>query len=574
MTTDLTILHLNDTHSQFDEQAVKFTLPVLSRPIYIQCGGFSRVATVFKQIKEQASMSGTPVLCFHAGDCFQGSQYFSLYKGKANAVLWNAIGIDAMALGNHELDMGNRLVADFLDLIDFPVLAANWDLSHEDPNKANPLALKTNLLCYDSDKQCGQFLVHGKGKERIAVFGLTLENMAQVASPDPDTLFLPIVDVAEKTIAEIHRQGIQRIIVLSHLGYERDKWLALAVTDIDLIIGGHTHTFQGDFQSLGLGEKDQYALTVGSTVVVQSGCNALLLGQLSVTFDDDDVLQTLSANNQWLLGHQFSYAADGSDPLSDEDLQQALEYLLQQESVAFYEKDLVVEQLLDQQYRPALIQSQQRILTTVTEPLRHVRVPDNRGGSDVAPWVAESFLWCARHQGIPTDVAIHNAGGVRASLNAGKLSEADVSGKLLPFAIDIMTYRLAGKHLRLMLEGAINNAVDNGVEGTGTGSFPYVAGCRFSYRCCAEEGKRIQTLDIFIDDRWSAIEDDRIYGVVSSAYTVMGKEGYHEILQMESAPYDLNITMAEAFCEYVQHQIELTKPMESFVHYIPCEGCE
>ncbi|MFA0521906.1 bifunctional metallophosphatase/5'-nucleotidase, partial [Vibrio sp. 10N.222.55.E8] len=89
------------------------------------------------QIEQDAQRQKIGTLFLHAGDCFQGTLYFSLFKGRANADLLNALNIDAMTLGNHELDMGNEPVAIFAKRIQFPLLAGNWNLSNEDINKAH-----------------------------------------------------------------------------------------------------------------------------------------------------------------------------------------------------------------------------------------------------------------------------------------------------------------------------------------------------------------------------------------------------------------------------------------------------
>lgn len=77
------------------------------------------------------------------------------------------------------------------------------------------------------------------------------------------------------------------------------------------------------------------------------------------------------------------------------------------------------------------------------------------------------------------EFAIHNAGGVRNSLNVGNVSVADIAGKLLPFAVPIGVYQLKGKDIAAALEGAINNATNNGVVGTGDGSYPYTFNLNF-----------------------------------------------------------------------------------------------
>ncbi|NMV26763.1 bifunctional metallophosphatase/5'-nucleotidase, partial [Vibrio parahaemolyticus] len=101
------------THSYFEPTSLQLKLKInneLTLEPYLSDGGFSRIATRVEQLRDDAQRQGRGMLFLHAGDCFQGTLYFSLFKGKANADLLNALKIDAMALGNHELDMGNEPV--------------------------------------------------------------------------------------------------------------------------------------------------------------------------------------------------------------------------------------------------------------------------------------------------------------------------------------------------------------------------------------------------------------------------------------------------------------------------------
>ncbi|GAL02899.1 5'-nucleotidase [Photobacterium aphoticum] len=573
----ITIAHINDTHSHFEPSSISLQLPneVLNADmsVFASCGGFSRVSSAVKDVKRQAHLKDREFMFVHGGDCFQGTLYFSLYKGVANAHLLNAIGVEAMALGNHELDMGNGIVADFMDQAHFPLLAGNWDLSNENPHKPNPLAPKNNVLAYDAELGHARYLVKDVDGEPVALFGLAIENMAGIANPDPDTTFRNVVDVATSTIAALHEAGINKIIVLSHLGYDRDLELAETVSGIGAIIGGHTHTMLGDFSRIGYGVTDEYPYLVEKTktYVVQAGCNALALGQLEIDFNADGSVASASGINQLLLGRQFTLDASRSEHLDESSHEAVKQYLLQEPSVRFCIKDPLIENLLNEHYRPAVRQLQTQHVATITEPLRHTRIPDAKGGSQIAPLVVDSFVWQARQQGVPVDFGIHNAGGVRASLHQGPITSADIAGRLLPFAIGLMTYEVTGKQIRLALEGAINNAIDNGVEGTGSGSFPYTSHLRYTYECCAKAGLRIQHLQLKRGDAWEDVDDTAMYVSVSSGYTATGKEGYDALLDETKEPVALNVTMAEAFEGFARFYGELSAPTESLVDYHPCE---
>ncbi|WP_036832479.1 bifunctional metallophosphatase/5'-nucleotidase [Photobacterium sanctipauli] len=571
----ITIAHINDTHSHFEPSSISLTLPhdVLHSElsVFASCGGFSRVSSAVQDVKRQAHLHDREFMFVHAGDCFQGTLYFSLYKGVANARLLNAIGVEAMALGNHELDMGNTVVADFMDLTNFPLLAGNWDLSQELQDKTNPLAPKSNVLAYDNESGCAKYLVKDVAGEPVAMFGLAIENMAGIANPDSDTQFLNVVEVANRTVATLRAKGINKVVVLSHLGYERDLELAKEIDGLGAIIGGHTHTMQGDFSNIGYGVTDSYGQMISGTCVVQAGCNALALGQLELDFNADGTVAKAAGINQLLLGRQFTLDASRSEHLDSNSHDAVKAYLSSQPNVRFCIKDPHIENLLNSDYRPAVRKLQTQTVADIAEPLRHVRIPDHKGGSQIAPLIVDSFVWKARKLGYAVDFGIHNAGGVRASLHKGTITSADISGRLLPFAIGLMVYQVKGRQVRAALEGAIDNAIDNGVEGTGSGSFPYTSHLRFTYRCCAEQGSRIEQLQRLHDGQWYDLEDEEVYTSVSSGYTATGKEGYGALLDYVVEPVAINCTMAEAFEAFANHQGELSAPQQLLSHFIPCE---
>lgn len=574
----ITFAHINDTHSNFEPSAISLSLSpdVLNSEtsVYASCGGFSRLCSAVTEIKREALLHQREFMFLHAGDCFQGTLYFSLYKGMANAVLLNAIGVEAMALGNHELDMGNDIVADFLDHTAFPLLAGNWDLSQEDQTKRNPLRNKDNVYAYDNATQSAHYLIKNVHGEPVAIFGLAIENMAGIANPDPDTSFRNVATVTKNTIALLKEKGINKIIVLSHLGYDRDLSLAQEVEGIGAIIGGHSHTMQGDFTNVGYGKTDTYAFMVNNTCVVQAGCNALALGQLTIAFSADGRVESATGCNQLLLGRKFTIDAGRTQHLDHDNHNKVRDYLLNQPNIRFVVKDPRIEDILNQHYRPAVRALQTDKIASINEPLRHIRVPDAKGPSDIAPWVVKSFVWQARELGHHVDFGIHNAGGVRCSFNPGEITPADVAGRLLPFAIGIMMYSVRGLRIRQALEGAIDNATNNDIEGTGDGSFPYVADLRYVYRCGAPSGQRIESLEYYTNGQWLAVDDDAVYTSVSSGYTAAGKEGYAPLLDYVTEPQALNVTMADAFEAFAKQQCTFDKPSENLTVFIPCDNRE
>ncbi|WP_434361634.1 bifunctional metallophosphatase/5'-nucleotidase [Parasalinivibrio latis] len=566
----LTIAHLNDTHSHLESYPLCLRVQGESVPVYVNCGGFPRIANALKKTKEIAEGQGREFLFLHAGDCFQGTLYYSLFRGEADAALLNYIKPDAMTLGNHELDLGNQNFAEFMEKISFPVLAGNWDLSNEAVHRNYRLADLENLLTYNADDRCANYLLKSFGSFKVAIVGLTLEKMAEIAHPEPDTPFLPVEQVARQTLEHLKNEGVNSVILLSHLGYESDLKLAEKVPGFTAIIGGHTHTLQGDFSDLGLSVEEPYARRVGSTVIVQAGCYGMALGVLDIDFSSDGTVTSVSGGNRLLIGQRLTLETNADSSLDENAYTRIRRKIESRPDVMIVKSDPGAKAIINDRFKPAVDKWRGEVVATTDIPLRHIRIPDAQGGSQLAPLVCKAFLEGARQEGWDVDFAIHNAGGVRTSILPGKITAADIAGRLLPFTIDVMVYRVTGRQIRAALEGAINNATNNGVEGTGSGSFPYTAGLRYSYQGCNPIGDRVTKLDVFRCGKWERVDDNSLYLGASSSYTSNGKEGYLPLSQGVTAPESTGISMAESFIRWARKKGTLTPETENLVDYNPC----
>ncbi|MBD1573518.1 bifunctional metallophosphatase/5'-nucleotidase [Vibrio sp. S17_S38] len=557
----LTLAHINDTHSYFEPTSLQLQITVDQQVVspYVSAGGFARIATRAEQLREQAQLQQRGFLFLHAGDCFQGTLYFSLFKGKANADMLNALKLDAMALGNHELDMGNEPVAHFLKRIEFPLLAGNWDVSNENPNKPFKVSDSDRLHSYVAAKKHAAWIEKEINGERIAIFSLALDKMADISTPDADTPFINSIEVAKATVAAIHHQGINNIILLSHLGYESDLELAAKVDGIGIVVGGHSHRLQGDFSTLGLTKDDDYGQKINDTYVVQAGFHAQTIGHCDITFDAYGRVSEFNGKNELLLGRRLCLDATLSQTHTDDAHEKACQYLRQHPHVVICKKNPYVHSILVDKYMPKVKALQQTIIGRTDYKLRHVRVPDENGSSEVAPLVAESFAFALNQKGHDIEFAIHNAGGVRTSLDPGDITIADIAGKLLPFAVPIGCYEIQGRYISQLLEGAINNALSNGVVGTGSGSYPYTHNLRFEYCSDKPLGLRIVKLEIYTFDingqqkTWQKVEATRYFKGTSSAYTMKGKEGYDAIVNMRQQGQVTSLSMADCFIEFLKY---------------------
>jgi len=219
----ITILHTNDTHSHIDP------FPD-NDPRFPGMGGFARRASLVKKIRSEEKN----VLLLDAGDVFQGSPYFNMYDGEVEFKLMSEMKYDAMTIGNHEFDNGLEGIATQLQNARFPLISSNYDFSDT--------VLAGKILPYKI------FVLDGA---IIGVFGLGIELEGLVSKKNyGDTRYLdPMVKAAETARLLKKDLNCDLVICLSHLGcsYKDQKISDVRMSkqskNIDLIIGGHTHTF-------------------------------------------------------------------------------------------------------------------------------------------------------------------------------------------------------------------------------------------------------------------------------------------------------------------------------------------
>ncbi|PKG57511.1 bifunctional metallophosphatase/5'-nucleotidase [Shewanella sp. Choline-02u-19] len=569
----LKLAHINDTHSHFDANRLQFTIfeQQQALTLYTHSGGYARIGYQLSQAKLSAKANQQSFLFLHGGDSFQGTLYFKEFKGKANSDLLNLLKPDAMVLGNHEIDAGNGPVLDFLNDIQFPLLAGNMDLSQESQHKTARLASHPNLYDYDNDTQTAKYILKPLQDKQVAIVGITLDQMKEIARPDEDTHFINAIETTRRTVAKLHAEGIVHIIVLSHLGLDQDKILAQDVDGISLIVGGHSHTLQGDFRELGLSNMP-YAERVNNTPIVHAGKYAENIGIADITFDDKGTVTDLNGGNHFMLDQQFILQAGEGEVSADNYL--AIRAKLDANPAIFWDgEDSVIQQAILKKYRPTLDALDNQILGFVPRNLIHTRLPSKAlpHGSEIAPLVSRSMFQETVDMGIEVDFALHNAGGVRQSLNKGQLSLAEVIGRILPFDLPLVTYQIQGRCLFEMLESAINAATNNSVIGTGAGSFPYTYGLKYFYDGRQTLGGRIIKLEIMRHvegiPQWFDIDPEQQYIGVSSAYTASGKEGYSPILQSSWQRSVETLTLAEAFIRFMARPETLVDVIEPQVHY-------
>ncbi len=558
--TRLCIAHLNDTHSHFEPSPLQLQIQTEEgqREAFASVGGFARIANRVEHWKAEAVKQQRDFLLLHAGDCFQGSLYFSLYKGEANVEMLNALAPDAMALGNHELDMGNGSFASFCRQMRFPLLAGNWNLSQEAKHKPFRFSEQPHVYSFQPATRSAKWIVKSCANAKVAIFGLSIDKMAEISAPDDDTPFESAIEVAQNTVRQIHQQGIRQIIVLSHLGYEGDKLLAESVDGIALIIGGHSHVLQGDFEDIGQAFVDEYGIMVNRTRIVQAGCHAMALGHCFIDLNAQGEVVAFSGHNELLIGRTLYRDAKHTVVLDSERSAPFVQLISGKKEFVQCPQHPQLASLLAEKFKPQVDALANQPLVLLSKPLKHRRIPhelsDPSTGSQVAPLVAQAFHFSMQSldvelNGLRPQFAIHNAGGVRGSLFEGIVTKADIAGKILPFTISVGCYTLKGIDLQAVLQGAVDNALSE--VGTGSGSFPYCYGLRFSL-VERDLQMQVENLQIMQNGTWGDVEAKQVYCGCSSAYTMTGREGYDAILKTQSESFVSELSMADCFIEYLQ----------------------
>ncbi|ETX30191.1 bifunctional metallophosphatase/5'-nucleotidase [Roseivivax isoporae] len=486
----LTVLHTNDFHDRFEPiSAYDSTCSAEDNAAGDCFGGIARLVTA---VGEARARAGDNVVLLDAGDQFQGSLYFSQYGGALAAEFMNQLAYDAMAVGNHEFDNGPEGLAEFLDLVEFPVLSANIDVSQN-----NRLAGRV-----------ADSAVLEVGGDRVGVVSVLAEDTPETSSPGDTVIFSPAADAAQAEIDRLTEDGVNKIILLTHVGFSADRRLAEALTGVDLIVGGHSHTLLSNTAE---GAEGAYPTEVNGVPIVQAYAYGKFLGEVSVTFDDAGEVTELTGEPILL---DASVAEDEAALARMQELAQPLEEL-RSEVVA--ESGDVIEG--------------DRTVCRAQE-------------CSMGNLVADAMLDRVADQGI--EVAIANSGGLRASIEAGEVTMGDVL-TVLPFQNTLSTFRVTGS----VLVEALENGASQMEEGAGR--FPQVAGMSFTVDPAAEVGSRISEVMV----GGAPIDPEKLYGVVSNNYVRNGGDGYAMFVDAQDA-YDFGPDLADVTAEYLSENSPYT----------------
>ena len=561
----LAILHINDHHSNLDESDASLRLRTGSddtrASVTVKLGGFPRVATAITELAARHEH----VLKLHAGDAITGTLYYTLSEGKADAALMNGVCFDAMAVGNHELDSGDAGLQTFIDHLwsapdcRTPVLSANLA-----PRAGSPLG---------SDSVRPSVVVE-RGGERIGIVGLTTAAKTQNASrPDPGTRLLDEADSAQREIDHLRAQGIDKIVLLSHLGYAQDQAIAAQLSGVDVIVGGDSHSLLGDdsLKTFGLSPAGAYPTAArnkdGDAVcVVQAWQYSAVVGELDVLFDGQGEVKSCAGQPHILIGSTLG-------TLAGDALAAARADLASQPALRVTEPDAAASAVLADYAsqvkafgaEPVAVAQQnlclRRVPGTRRDPSRSKLDGCNLDphviahGGDVQQLVAEAFLRQGQRFG-GADLSLQNGGGVRVDLAAGTVTVGHIY-TVLPFKNTLVALTLTGTEVRATLEDAMQSVVAGN-----TGSYPYAGALRWQVDLRQPLGQRIGALEHRnAQGQWVALDEAATYRMITNDFIAAGQDGYTTLGTLGADRREETfLAYADAFLQYARQNPTLTRP--------------
>jgi len=515
----MNILHINDHHSNVEEGSQALT--IAGQETEFTAGGFPRVSA---KIAERAAELDN-VLKLHAGDAITGTLYFTSFEGEADAELMNQVCFDAFALGNHEFDRGDAGLRKFLDLLDSgscstPVLAANVK-----PQVGTPLAP------FAEGDYIKPYVIKEMSGEQVGIIGIDIANKTRNSSSPADTTeFLDETETAQAMIDELEAVGVNKIILLTHYQYNNDLALAENLTGVDVIIGGDSHTLLGDFSDYGLTAAGPYPTertnADGDKVcVAQAWQYSRVVGELSVTWNENGVVESCSGTPHFLLGDAIVREDANGDEYTPEgtEAQAILNAVAADPQLSIVQPDATSAQILAY-YTDQLDTFRNQVVGTATEDLCLERIP----------------------------------GQGRSNLPSCAGTTDERGGDIANTLVDLT---MTGAEIRQVLNEAVDFA--NDPDGS-SGAYPYAAGLRWDVDMTRPAGGRLFDIEVKSRDetQWRPLEDNETLNVVTNSFTAGGRDGYITFgtVTDDGRAVDTFLDYAQSFVDYVLEQGTLSKP--------------
>ncbi|CUX01273.1 5'-nucleotidase [Agrobacterium fabacearum S56] len=493
---ELNILHINDFHSRI-ESINKFDSTCSAEEEgKNECfGGAARLLTAINQTRDALKAQGKNVLLLNAGDNFQGSLFYTTYKGTVEAEVLNAMKFDAMTVGNHEFDDSEDGLAGFLDKVQFPVVTANVVAS---------AASKIGDRVKPS-------IVLEVGGQKIGIVGAVANDTAELATPGPNITIAEDVAKISEQVQKLKGEGVNKIIALTHVGYPRDLEFIAKIPDVDVVVGGHSHTLLSNTDQKAEGPYPTVVDNPGGykVPVVQAGQYSKYLGDLRVVFDDSGVVKE-SKGDPILIDSSFK--PDEATLKRIDELKAPIEAL------------------------------KSKVVGTSEGPIEGDRKVCRVKECSMGNLVADATLARVKDQGVT--IAFANSGGLRSSIDSGDVSMGEVL-TVLPFQNTVATFQLKGEDIRAALENGVSQIDD------GAGRFMQVSGMKYSFDRSKPAGSRVTAVEVKEGDAFVPLDPAKTYTVAANNYVRTGGDGFKVFATKAINAYDFGPNLEEAVAAYI-----------------------
>lgn len=474
----LTIVHTNDVHAHVEPTIIK------GKPY----GGYARLATVVNQIRKE----NKDTLVLNAGDTFQGTLYYGIYKGLADAYLMNLIGFHAATVGNHEFDDGPEGLTGFAKQINFPLYCCNLDFSAY-PELANRI------------KPWGIAQV---GKEKVGIIGAITPDLPDISAPG-NVRNLDLDQSIAKAIKEIQAQKINKIILLSHCGFGEERQIAKDHPQIDVIVGGHSHTMLGDPKIEGFPKgSGSYPTKEGTTYLISSWEWAKVVGKLKVDFDSKGVITKIVE----------------------------AKVIPVDETIA---EDPVVAQTVTMLQRP-LMDLKKTVVGESANGLK--KGEESRPESPIGNIIADAQLAATEIQ--KTVICLMNKGGIRSGIEPGPITYDEVVA-VQPFGNTLVVLDLTGKEIKDALEIGASKA----------GLIQVSKGFSYTVNPRAQDGMKVENMTL----NGQPVEMTKIYRCVVNNFMARGGDGFTSLGAALGYRYDTGIIDLDVLIDFLKKH----KPTEA-----------
>ncbi|KAJ1915116.1 hypothetical protein H4219_004482 [Mycoemilia scoparia] len=546
----LRLIHTNDIHAHYDEFGPGGGDCSEEEVKTGKCfGGAPRLKYVIDLLRASADYSSgieNNSVLVDAGDQFQGTMFFRYHRDQAAAKVMNALGYEAMTLGNHEFDEELEVLSSFMSMLNFPVVSANI-------NATQYPDIQKHILPYTIIE-----------RHSLAIVGFTTPDTAKYSKSGSNIVFddpVPIINNLIKKIKSKHH-GVNRIIALSHMGYKEDLKVASRLDPgISLIVGGHSHTYlsadpekendgiekpEGSYPTIIENAKDRQ----WKTLVVQSKKWGEYVGYIDLIFDSKGALMT-----ELTKGQPIHLTLD--IPQNPE-----IRTMIDQLRVPFDEEGKKVVGVAEDTFHELerLIDSEQ---------------PIGRLVSDAYVEQCKSNLETSTMMYHKISGGMFNSGGVRSGLRQGNVTVNDVIG-IMPFYNDIVVFNITGEDIIY----SINRVLETNTfirPNDVVASTLQVSGLMFNFTTSYESGNfEIDTIVISNVDysdnngyeegkdslKWVPIENEKIYTFVSLDFLVEGKDGIFHYKNLDTYPkYVACGTPTEAIRSHISRNSPITNRM-------------